>query len=66
MLKIIGLYKEHWSEAILIACHVLNRDPTQNKESHHWEIGEKSPLFANLGFLGKGKCANQQEMQTWS
>lgn len=62
MLKTIGLSKEHWSEAILIAWHVLNRDPTKNKESHHWEIGEKSPLFPNFGFLGKGECADQQEM----
>ena len=32
MLETIGLSKEWWCEAILTACHVLNRVPTKNKE----------------------------------
>jgi transposase InsO family protein len=31
MLDTAGLSKEWWGEAILIACHVLNRVPTKNK-----------------------------------
>jgi hypothetical protein len=32
MLESAGLSKEWWGEAILIACHVMNRVPTKNKE----------------------------------
>jgi transposase InsO family protein len=32
MLKTTGLSKEWWGEAILIACHVLNKVSTKNKE----------------------------------
>ena len=32
MLETTGLSKEWWCEAILTACHVLNRVPTKNKE----------------------------------
>jgi hypothetical protein len=32
MLGTTGLSKEWWGEVILIACHVLNRFPTKNKE----------------------------------
>jgi transposase InsO family protein len=32
MLGTTGLSKEWWGEVILIACHVLNRVPTKNKE----------------------------------
>ena len=32
MLDIVGLSKELWGEAILTACHVLNRVPIKNKE----------------------------------
>ena len=32
MLETAGLSKEWWDEAILTACHVLNRVPTKNKE----------------------------------
>jgi transposase InsO family protein len=35
MLKTTGLSKEWWGEAILIACHVLNRVPTKNKKLDH-------------------------------
>ena len=31
MLETVGLSKEWWGEAILTACHVLNRVPTNNK-----------------------------------
>jgi hypothetical protein len=32
MLETAGLSKEWWDEAILTACHVLNRVPTKNKD----------------------------------
>ena len=32
ILETAGLSKEWWGEAILTACHVLNRVPTKNKE----------------------------------
>jgi transposase InsO family protein len=32
MLGTAGLSKEWWGEAILTACHILNRVPTKNKE----------------------------------
>ena len=32
MLETAGLSKEWWGEAILTACHVLNRVPIKNKE----------------------------------
>jgi hypothetical protein len=32
MLDTAGLSKELWGEAILTACHVLNRVPIKNKE----------------------------------
>ena len=32
MLETVRLSKEWWGEAILTACHVLNRVPTKNKE----------------------------------
>jgi hypothetical protein len=32
MLETAKLSREWWGEAILIACHVLNRVPTKNKE----------------------------------
>jgi hypothetical protein len=32
MLSTAGLSKAWWGEAILTACHVLNRVPTKNKE----------------------------------
>jgi hypothetical protein len=32
MFDTTGLSKEWWGETILIACHVLNRVPTKNKE----------------------------------
>jgi transposase InsO family protein len=32
MLRTAGLFKEWWDEAILTACHVMDRVPTKNKE----------------------------------
>jgi hypothetical protein len=36
-----GLSKEWWGEAILTACHVLNRIPTKNKEITPFKEWEK-------------------------
>jgi transposase InsO family protein len=44
MLGTAGLSKEWWSEAILIACHVLNRVPAKNKEITPFEEWEKKRL----------------------
>jgi transposase InsO family protein len=41
MLDTAGLSKEWWGEAILTACHVLNRVPTKNKEITPFEEWEK-------------------------
>jgi hypothetical protein len=38
MLETAGLFKEWWAEAILTACHVLNRVPTKNKEQRNYTI----------------------------
>jgi transposase InsO family protein len=44
MLDTAGLSKEWWGEAILTACHVLNRVPTKNKEKTPFEEWEKKRL----------------------
>ena len=44
MLDTSGLSKAWWGEAILTACHVLNRVPTKNKEITPFEEGEKKRL----------------------
>ena len=49
MLETAGLPKEWWGEAILTACHVLNRVPTKNKEITPFEEWEKKRL--NLSYL---------------
>jgi hypothetical protein len=49
MLETAGLSKEWWGEAILTACHVLNRLPTKNKEITPFEVWEKKRL--NLLYL---------------
>jgi len=49
MLETAGLSKEWWGEAILTACHVLNRVPTKNKEITPFEEWEKKRL--NLSYL---------------
>jgi hypothetical protein len=54
MLGTAGLSKEWWGEAILIACHVLNRVPTKNKEIAPFEEWEKKRL--NLFYMRTWGC----------
>ena len=54
MLETAGLSKEWWGEAILIACHVLNRVPTKNKDITPFEEWEKKRL--NLSYLRTWGC----------
>jgi hypothetical protein len=54
MLETVGLSKEWWGEAILTACHVLNRVPTKNKEITPFEEWEKMRL--NLSYLRTWGC----------
>jgi transposase InsO family protein len=49
MLETSGLCKEWWGEAILTACHVLNKVPTKNKEITPFEEWEKKKL--NVSYL---------------
>jgi transposase InsO family protein len=49
MLETSRLSKEWWGEAILIACHVLNKVPTRNKEITPFEEWEKKKL--NVSYL---------------
>jgi transposase InsO family protein len=53
MLETAGLSKEWWGEAILTACHVLNRVPMKNKEVtpiEEWE--KKRPTLSYLRTWG--------------
>jgi hypothetical protein len=54
MLEIAGLSKEWWDEAILTACHVLNRVPMKNKEVTPFEEWEKKRL--TLSYLRTWGC----------
>jgi hypothetical protein len=54
MLSTTRLSKEWWGEAILTACHVLNRVPTKNKEITPFEELEKRRL--NLSYLRTWGC----------
>jgi hypothetical protein len=54
MLEAVGLSKEWYGEAILIACLVLNRVPTKNKEITLFEEWEKKRL--NLSYLRIWGC----------
>jgi transposase InsO family protein len=54
MLSTTGLSKAWWGEAILIACHVLNRVPTKNKEITPFEEWEKRRL--NLSYMRTWGC----------
>ena len=54
MLDTSGLSKEWWGEAILTACHVLNRVPTKNKEITPFEEWEKKRL--KLSYLRTWGC----------
>jgi transposase InsO family protein len=49
ILDTAGLSKKWWGEAILTACHVLNRVPMKNKEVTPFEEWEKRRL--NLSYL---------------
>jgi transposase InsO family protein len=49
MLETSGLSKQWWGEAILTACHVLNKVPTKNKEITPFEEWEKKKL--NISYL---------------
>jgi transposase InsO family protein len=54
MLDTVGLSKEWWGEAILTACHVLNRVPIKNKEITPFEEWEKKRLI--LSYLRTWGC----------
>ena len=54
MLETAGLSKEWWGEAILTACHVLNRVPVKNKEVTPFEEWEKKRL--TLSYLRTWGC----------
>jgi hypothetical protein len=54
MLSTAGLFKAWWGEAILTVCHVLNRVPTNNKETTPFEEWEKRRL--NLSYLRTWGC----------
>ena len=54
ILETAGLPKEWWGEAILTACHVLNRVPTKNKEITPFEEWEKKRL--NLSYMQTWGC----------
>jgi hypothetical protein len=54
MLETTGLCKKWWGEAILTACHVLNRVPIKNKEITPFEEYEKKRL--NLSYLRTCGC----------
>jgi len=54
MLETARLSKKWWGETILIACHVLNRVPTKNKEIIPFEEWEKKRL--NLFYLRTWSC----------
>jgi hypothetical protein len=54
MLDTSGLSKAWWGEAILTACHVLNRVPTKNKEITPFEEWEKKRL--KLTYLRTWGC----------
>jgi hypothetical protein len=54
MLDMSGLSQAWWGEAILTACHVLNRVPTKNKEITPFEEWEKKRL--KLSYLRTWGC----------
>ena len=55
ILETVGLSKEWWGEAILTACHILNRVPTKNKEITPFEEWEKKRSL-NLSYLRTWGC----------
>jgi transposase InsO family protein len=54
MLETAGLSKEWWGEAILTACHVLNRVPMKNKEVTPFEEWKKKRI--TLSYLRTWGC----------
>jgi hypothetical protein len=54
MLETSGLSKEWWGKAILIACHVLNKVSTKNKEITPYKEWEKRKL--NFSYLRTWGC----------
>jgi hypothetical protein len=54
MLETAGLSEEWWGEAILTACHVLNRVPTKNEEITPFEEWFKKKV--NLSYLRTWGC----------
>jgi hypothetical protein len=54
MLETSRLSKECWGEAILTACHVLNKVPTKNKEIAPFEESEKRKL--DISYLRTWGC----------
>jgi hypothetical protein len=54
MLETSRLSKEWWGEAILIACHVLNKVPTKNKKITTFDEWEKRKL--NISYLCTWGC----------
>jgi hypothetical protein len=52
MLETVELSKEWWGEAILIACHVLNRVPMKNKKVTPFEEWEKRLTLSYLPTWG--------------
>jgi hypothetical protein len=57
MLETSGLSKKWWGEAILTACHVLNKVPTKNKEITPFEECEKMKL--NISYLCTWGCLDK-------
>jgi hypothetical protein len=54
MLEASGLSKEWWGEAILTACHILNKVHTKNKEITPFEEWEKKKI--NISYLCTWGC----------
>jgi hypothetical protein len=61
MLETTGLSKEWWGEAILTACHVLNRVPTKNNEITPFEEWFKNKV--NLSYLRTCGCLAMVNVQ---
>jgi transposase InsO family protein len=61
MLDTSGLFKAWWGEAILTACHVLNRVSTKNKEITPFEKWEKKRL--KLSYLRTWGCLAKVNLQ---
>jgi hypothetical protein len=60
MLETVRLSKEWWGEAILTACHVLNRVPMKNKEVTPFDEWDKKSL--TLSYLRTWGCLAKVSM----